>query len=113
MQHMEALRRANETRSWLAEHKRSARSGDLEVWCALLQSGDERLKSVALIDFLQWLPGVGKTRARKIINDTFPWPTPRTEMRRVATIDLPTAMRISREARLNVRHVHLERFAAV
>lgn len=112
MQHMDALRRANEVRLWLAEQHRQIESGDVELWCELCQDADVRLRSVTLIDYLQWLPGVGPTKARAIIKDVFPWPTVKTEMRRVAMLDLATALRLSEAARERASGGWIVRWAA-
>lgn len=112
MQHMEALRRANEVRLWLAEKRAAVEAGDVEVWVALCQSGDVRLKSVALMDFLQWLPGVGRTKARKIIAEVFPWRSTQTEARSVARLDLATSLRLCYVAREKVSPAWLDKLAA-
>jgi hypothetical protein len=95
-QQIEALTQANEVRHWLAAQKREVKTGagGVALWAELCQSRDERLKSVTVLEFLQWLPGVGKSRARQVIGQVFKWGTPQSEARAIPTLDAATAMRI-------------------
>ena len=96
---MANLRRANETRIWLAEQKRAVKAGDTELWCSLVVSADERLRSLALIDFLMWLPKVGEWKAERMIREAFPFPTERTRQRRPDRVPLDTSLRLAALAR--------------
>lgn len=93
------LQRANEVRVWRAEQKRRIRAGDVEFACRLLQSGDDRLDDLEIGDFLVWLPGIGRDRATRIINDTFQLPSQWAVKRTIGKIDLMTLLRICREIR--------------
>lgn len=103
-----ALNRANEVRGWLGRQKALIDAGDIELWCSLCQSGDERLKSVGLMEFLLWLPKVGPAKARKLLAEVFPWPTGATEVRRVDRLDLATALRLNAAVRRVYERVKIE-----
>lgn len=107
-QFMIALDGANEVRRWLASQKVLIDDGDVERWYALCQSGDRRLKSVTLFDFLQWLPKVGPGKAKKVIAEVFPWPTTATYQRRVDRLDLATALRLNEAVRRVYERVKIE-----
>lgn len=98
-QHMAALSRANEVRLWLVERKREVKSGQVGVWVDLAQSHDVRLRSVTLLEFIMWLPGVGKSRARSLIVEQFDWPTSRVELQSVSRLDRETAVWLCAVAR--------------
>ncbi len=98
-QWMSSLERANEVRLWLAEQRAAVAEGDVDRWCELCASGDPRLKSVTLYEFLQWPPKVGAAKARKIISENFVWPTAATYGRRVDRLDLRTALRLNSAVR--------------
>jgi hypothetical protein len=93
-QHEAALRRANEVRLWLAEQRRLVKSGRVDLWIELCRSRDERLKSVTVLEFLTWLPGIGKPRARRIIAKSFDLPTSGSEGRSVSRLSRETAERL-------------------
>jgi hypothetical protein len=89
-----ALRRANEVRLWLAEQRREVKAGQVDLWVDLCRSRDERLRSVTVLEFLTWLPGVGKTRARRIIAKSFDLPTSHSEARSVSLLGHETVERL-------------------
>lgn len=93
-QHEVALRRANEVRLWLAEQKREVKAGKIDLWVDLCRSSDERLRSVTVLEFLTWLPGVGKWRARQIIAKSFDLPTAHSEARSVSLLGHETVERL-------------------
>lgn len=94
---MEALQRANEVRLWLAEQKREIAGGDLERWHHLCLNADVRLKSVGLLEFVTWVPGIGEVAGKKLVRRAVHWPTDRTYFRSMATIDFTLAIRLSNE----------------
>lgn len=95
---MEALRRANEVRTWIADERRMVERGNVERWCELILSGDERLKSVELLEFLTWLPWVGRGRAHTAIRKVFPY-SRNAERRSVARLPLDKASQLATWAR--------------
>jgi hypothetical protein len=105
-QHIEALAQANEVRHWLSTQRREIKTGaaGVALWMELCQSRDERLKSVTVLEFLMWLPGVGKTRARQIIAQQFAMATLQSEARPVPTLDAATAERICQAAASRPAH---------
>lgn len=97
---MVALRRATEVRLWLAEQKQQVAKGDLELWRALCIGADPRLKSVTLEEFVMWVPGIGRTAARKILlkpGVIAPWRDERVPHRLVVETSLPASLRLCME----------------
>lgn len=90
-----ALAQATETRVWRAEQKHEVDGGNTQLACELLLSGDHRLKTMPIGDFLEWLPGIGPFRAKRcIMEDAFHWYTDRTPQRQMGGLDLATCLRI-------------------
>lgn len=95
LQHMTALQRANEVRLWRAEQRRRVSSGDFRYAAAMLLVLDDRIATLAIGDFLIWLPRVGRYRAEKIIKDCFPWHTSSTSTRSLGSLDRATRTRLA------------------
>lgn len=94
-----ALERARNVRVWRAEQKKRIRGGDIEHACALLQSGDDRLTTLEIGEFLVWLPKYGRARAWRVVRAAFAFPTQWSPARKIGTIDLMTLLRINAEIR--------------
>lgn len=65
-QRMEALERANDIRVWRSRQKRLMKVGRKSVF-DLLNSDDERLTTMRVIDLLLATPKIGRTKANKIL----------------------------------------------
>lgn len=76
-QHLEAVRdqrkaalgRANEVRTARKEIKEQLAHGELEL-AELIQHPPEEVETAELGDVLMWMPGIGRTRVRKIVADS-------------------------------------------
>lgn len=75
-QHVEAVReqrraaldRANEVRTARKEIKKQLARGELEL-AELIQDPPAEVETAELADVLLWMPGIGRTRVRKILAD--------------------------------------------
>lgn len=93
------LERANKIRLGRASlHQRVAR-GNVQLACELLLTRDERIKSMTIGDFIEWLPKVGPTRAEGIMRRAFEWYADSTPGRLVGSLGEQTCLVLTAEIR--------------
>jgi hypothetical protein len=90
-----ALMQANQIRTSRAALKRRVEAGNVELACELLLARDDRVASMSIGGFLEWLPGVGPIRAVTIMEPAFTWYRTTTPARTIATLDTPTCLRLA------------------
>lgn len=99
-QPMTALGRANTIRQGRASLHQRVRRGNVELACELLLTADERIQSMTIGEFIQWLPGVGPIRAEDIMQPAFRWYAESTPSRLVSTLGEQTRDLLTAEMRL-------------
>lgn len=67
----------------------------MRLACELLLAGDDKLRTLAIGDFLEWVPGVGPERAKAIMEASFRWCGPTTSLRQIGNLDLETCLRLA------------------
>jgi hypothetical protein len=96
-QHMDALDHANAIRKGRATLRRQVRRGDCALACELLLAQDERIQTMPIGEFLEWLPKVGPRRAAGIMESAFDWFTVSTYGREIRKIAPQTRAKLVEE----------------
>src|SRR3990172_85724 len=78
-QRQEALKKAAEARQKRAELRKKLKSGDLKVQEIIESTDDPIVSRMKVSSLLESLPGIGKARAQKIMQDAGISPTRRVQ----------------------------------